>query len=185
MEESSHKSSIYTKTGDLGITSLYNGNRISKNSEYFEVLGNIDELNSHIGSYLPLYDEKLNNFMYEIQSRLMDIGSHIATPLKNSSESKINRVKFEYLEIEKLESMIDELDSTLPKLTNFILPIGNIHLSRTICRRAERSIINIVNNGDCSDIVLKYMNRLSDFLFVLARYVNFNCKIKETIYKKI
>merc|ERR1712154_447867 len=133
----------------------------------------------------------LNDKLIEIQSRLMDIGSAIATPISSdkSKESKLKHVQFSEDNITNLESWIDELDETLPALRNFILPSGglsssHLHLARAICRRCERHIIPLKKNDDITDSVSIYMNRLPDFLFVAARYAAQHDKESEMIYQK-
>lgn len=202
MDSSYKKSNIYTKTGDKGYTSLYNGERRPKNSLIFDVLGTLDEISSAIGScYLEmelfynnhksdeLPDEYKNtiDMLTWVQSRLLDLGSHIATPIssESSSEKKLIQTKFEEENVKYLEKMIDKYDSELPKLKNFILPKGSLHMARSFCRRAERGMVELLNEGGISHEAFVFMNRLSDFLFVIARYVSqilFN--ENEIIYKK-
>lgn len=125
-----------------------------------------------------------------IQSRLFDIMSHIATPIESSSESKIKKTSFPEEEVVQLESVIDEMEQNLPKLTNFILPSGGLasaqlHVCRAVCRRAEREIVTLwEDSADEHSSVLKYMNRLSDLLFVSARTACFHIKSEELTYKK-
>lgn len=187
------KIKIYTKTGDGGTSQLYNGQRKSKDIITFHALGDSDELNSHIGVALQ-HDSQamgvLEPQLERIQSRLLDIGSAIATPLSESGTAKINRVSFPEGEIEALESWIDAMDQELPPLVSFILPSGGhasaqLHLARTVCRRAERSVVVIQQEGDVEHSVLKYLNRLSDYLFTAARYAAMKDGQKEVVYKKI
>jgi cob(I)alamin adenosyltransferase len=186
------KIKIYTKTGDGGTSQLYNGERRPKDIITFHALGDTDELNSHVGVALQhesLAMSTLEPQLEQIQSRLLDVGSAIATPLSKSGEAKINRVSFPEGEVEKLESWIDDLDSELPPLASFILPSGGpasaqLHLARTVCRRAERSVVVIQQEGDVEHSVLKYLNRLSDYLFTAARYASMKDGKEEVIYKK-
>lgn len=176
------KSTIYTKTGDDGVSSLYSGERVSKSHPIFEVLGNLDELNASIG-IVTSEECKIDSdieFLHEIQSRLLDIGSYIAT---NNNQEKLNRTNLDHLRyfLTKLEKEIDIIDSSLPKLTNFILPSGHAHLARAICRRTERSIVELYLDKSIDGTLLQYINRLSDYLFVLARKLNIKSEIK---YKK-
>ena len=183
---------IYTKTGDGGTSQLYNGQRKSKNIITFKALGDTDELNSHIGVALQhesLALPVLVPQLEQIQSRLLDIGSAVATPLTESGTAKINRVVFPEGEIELLEQWIDGLDEELPPLSSFILPSGGhasaqLHLARTVCRRAERSVVVIQQDGDVEHSVLKYLNRLSDYLFTAARFAAMKDGKDEVIYKK-
>jgi len=185
---------IYTRTGDKGSASLYNLKRHSKSEKVFEALGDLDELNSQIGlaiEYCIKADNGLQIYLTEVQSCLFDIGSQVATPLSESSSEQIERVGFENPEshIKKLENWIDTLDETLPPLRNFILPSGglsstHLHVARSIARRAERHVVPLVQKGDCPPVALQYLNRLSDFLFICARFASFHEQQKDTIYKK-
>lgn len=151
---------IYTKTGDKGETGLLGGKRVLKSDVVVEALGSIDELNAFLGTMdFPLE---------HIQEDLQIISSEIA------GHKSLKSVK-----AEKLEKEIDRMQKELPELRNFILPKGQIHLARAICRRAER---RVVDSGRGQNDALKYLNRLSDYLFVLARYENFKNGIKETIW---
>jgi cob(I)alamin adenosyltransferase len=186
------KSKIYTKTGDDGTSSLYNGTRVEKDNHIFSILGDTDELNANIGlarEYCIFEANGLEKYLEEIQSRLLDIGSHIATPLSASSPTKISRTDFDECHIELLEYWIDLEDAKLPKLVNFILPSGGLassalHVCRCVARRLERNVFGLIREGECSRIVGKYINRLSDFLFVLARVASAKVGCEETIYKK-
>jgi ATP:cob(I)alamin adenosyltransferase len=121
------KSKIYTKTGDAGTSSLYNGTRRPKTDPVFDALGHTDELNAHIGiarEYCIAEQNALDERLAEIQSRLMDVGSHVATPIKSSQTTKIERTAFSEAHVDRLENWIDQLDSELPPLKNFILPVN-------------------------------------------------------------
>jgi len=166
---------IYTKTGDKGTTSLYDCSRVSKSSILIDLLGDIDELNSFIG----IIDSSF--LLKDIQTWLFDLGTIIANPNKKYSFD----VSQEFTKI--LEKEIDMMTQQLPKLTNFILPSGNIHLSRAIARRCERKLVDVITNGDykhIDDNCLVFLNRLSDYLFTLARYDCFMRGKDESIYKK-
>jgi len=192
------KSNIYTKTGDKGETSLYNGERVSKDSIFCKVVGALDEVSSAIGMFFIELENKVvnkttvdyagivNNLKW-VQSRLLDLGSHVATPIDSSrsNKTKLSQTDFEEENVTFLENNIDKYDSALPKLTNFILPYGSLHMARTICRRAERKMVKLYREGHINTFALVFMNRLSDFLFVLARYVcHFVYVTPENIYKK-
>lgn len=171
------KSKIYTRKGDTGSSTLFNMEMALKSHPRFECLGDIDEASAHIGCIQDIHtrEEKitLNDIktqLADIQSRLLDIGSHIATPLNSSSSTKIKLTAFDSIHIETLETWIDTMDSLLPPLKNFILPQGPFHIVRTIIRRAERHLIPLMD--DCDPCVLQYINRLSDYFFVLARYTS-------------
>jgi len=168
---------IYTKTGDKGITSLYDCSKVSKSSLLINLLGDIDELNSFIGIIESEY------LLKDIQMWLFDLGTIIANPKKKYNFD----VNLEYTG--QLENEIDKFTNELPKLTNFIIPNGNIHLSRAITRRCERKLVKLIssqistyNHIDNNCIV--FLNRLSDYLFTLARYDAFKKNKHEIIYKK-
>lgn len=175
---------IYTKTGDSGTTSLVYGQRVSKDDLRVEAYGTCDEANSMIGlalSYLKgesfLGKDLLENAYHKIQTGLFHVGAELATP-------KGKEVKWKLLEIdlEEMEKLIDDWDSNLPALTNFVLPGGHpsgaaFHSARTIVRRAERCSVRL--KEEVNPLVLAYLNRLSDLLFVTARYVNFQLGVKE------
>lgn len=174
---------IYTKTGDKGTTSLFGGTRVPKHHIRIESYGTLDELNSNIGLLRDQNISELHkNMLLDIQDKLFIIGAILATPpekeiLKNGQERlNINRIEQE--DIELLEKEIDLLDSTLPPMTHFILPGGHIfvsycHICRCICRRAERLVSHLNEVEPIDELVLKYLNRLSDYLFVLARKLTF------------
>jgi cob(I)alamin adenosyltransferase len=168
---------IYTKTGDKGTTSLIYGSRVSKADKRVEAYGTCDEANSVIGlalSYLKseYYEEKesLEAFFHKVQTILFHVGAELATP-----SGKNVKWKLEDNNIKELEEQIDVLDGTLVPLKNFILPGGHpagaaLHSARTIVRRAEREAVSL--GDEINPLVLSYLNRLSDFLFVAARYIN-------------
>ncbi|KAK3818352.1 MAG: Adenosylcobalamin biosynthesis, ATP:cob(I)alamin adenosyltransferase-like protein [Benniella sp.] len=190
--EAPQKSMLYTRTGDKGESSLYNGERRLKTDRIFEALGAVDELNSSIGiahHYCKKSANGLDEQLIEIQCNLQDIGSNIATPRNDASEGQLRKTAFDEGHVEKLEGWIDRLDSQLPPLRNFILPSGGessifLHQSRSICRRAERTVIPVVEAGDADGTVLKYLNRLSDYLFAAARSAAKHEGLEENIYKK-
>ncbi|CAH2295157.1 cob(I)yrinic acid a,c-diamide adenosyltransferase, mitochondrial [Pelobates cultripes] len=169
---------IYTKTGDKGLSSTFTGERRPKDDLVFEALGATDELSSAIGlarefgidANLPFVAE-----LEKIQCMLQDIGSNIATPLSSARESHIVKTTFDAEPVQELEQWIDKYTAQLPPLNNFILPSGgkasaSLHVARAVCRRAERSAFKIVKAGEADANVGKYLNRLSDYLFTLARY---------------
>eukprot|EP01035_Chromulina_nebulosa_P018984 gene18984-24797_t len=187
------KSLIYTKTGDKGTTSLYNGERRPKNDLTFEALGNQDELNAVIGiarEHCLISSNGLEKMLEEIQSTLFDVGAAIATPMDNSTIEKLNYVKFSPKYTVKLEEWIDEIDSKLPPLKNFVIPSGGItscyiNLARTICRRTERSVIALIQSEQVDHEVGIYLNRLSDFLFVASRMSALVDGKSEILWKKV
>jgi len=175
---------IYTRTGDKGTTSLVYGQRVPKNDERVEAYGTIDEANSMIGlasSYLKNENhEELKSLLdkfHRIQTLLFHVGAELSTPPQKEVKWKI-----EGKHIKELEEYIDELDAKVPPLKQFILPGGHpagaaLHVARTIVRRAERCSVSIeAINPDA----LAYLNRLSDFLFVAARYVNHSLQVEES-----
>ncbi len=162
---------IYTKTGDQGTTSLVGGQRVSKNSARLESYGTMDELNSHIGmvrsfpAASPVADE-----LVEIQRRLFDAGGYLATAPTDS----FAKVSIREEDILLLEQAIDRMDASLPPMRSFVLPGGSAAVSacrvaRTVCRRAERRILDLAEQEEVDGLLLKYINRLSDYLFILAR----------------
>ena len=182
------KSQIYTGTGDKGKTSLVGGLRVKKNDDRIEAYGTIDELNSFIGL---LISEGLNEkdallLMY-VQNKLFTVGSYLAT---DSSFTEFREASLLDAEsITKLENRIDEIDELLPKVKSFILPGGSktaslAHVCRTICRRAERLIIKTSENIEIDDNILKFINRLSDYLFILSRYCNLLESHSEVLWDK-
>jgi len=185
-KERSTAPKIYTKTGDGGKSSLFTGERRPKSDELFEVLGTIDELSSNIGLAMAHADPKLayNEQLQRIQCILQDIGSLVATPHSSARKSHKDRVVFSSRHTNELEEWIDEYTKELPALENFILPGGSVtsstlHVARAVCRRAERKLVNV---EEVDAEALKYLNRLSDFLFTLARYAAKLDGVEETIY---
>lgn len=181
---------IYTKTGDKGETSLFTGKRVQKNDPFIEALGSVDECNSSLGvvvAFLPATQETgaVRVQLERIQHALFDVGAALATPRTCAMDSKLEKTRFDKEEVEQLELWIDEMTELLPPLHVFILPGGSqcgslIHVARSICRRAERRILPLHRDKEVSDAVIIYINRLSDYLFCLSRYVNFLSKVRET-----
>ncbi len=174
---------IYTKGGDKGQTSLYGGRRISKDDIRIESYGTIDELNSHVGyllSAIPLeFDQK--ELLIEIQNRLFTIGSNLASdPQKNLPVPDLNEE-----DILKLENAMDNMDASLAPLRSFVLPGGSVansiaHVCRTVTRRAERRMISLAAVEEVNPILIKYVNRLSDYFFVVSRYLAHKLNHEET-----
>jgi len=187
------KTKIYTRSGDKGETSLFTGQRVPKNDPFMEALGAVDECNSAIGlaiSHLP--DKEKSREVKEqleiIQHALFDLGAAIATPISSASRSKIQKTRFDKEETASLETWIDEADHELPPLKTFILPGGHpagaaLHLARSICRRAERSLLPINDREDVSDAIMIYLNRLSDYLFITSRKINHLMQAPETLWE--
>ncbi len=167
---------IYTKTGDDGTTGLIGGSRVKKYDLRLEAYGTIDELNSQIGLILTTeIDGQARKMLTEIQSRLFVIGSRLAT---DSQTGKVaEQLPCSEQAVETLEQEMDRMFEPLPRLTHFILPAGSpgtvyAHIARTICRRAERRIVELSDKTPVDPLLIKYVNRLSDYLFVLARKIN-------------
>ncbi len=177
---------IYTKTGDKGSTSLLGGTRVSKGHERINAYGTIDELNSFLGLVSDLDpDEKRVNLIREVQTRLFTIGSSLAAETDRAKDFKPD---LEEDDITVLEEAIDEMNESLPVMKNFILPGGHqlvsfSHVARTVCRRAERLIITLAATEEIEEIVIRYLNRLSDYLFVLARKQGHDLKVNEIPWK--
>ena len=178
---------IYTKTGDLGNTSLIGGTKIPKSHIRIEGYGNIDELNSYIGLISDyLQGEAKKNVLKEIQDRLFTIGSSLACDPDKQTGMHIPDLKEG--DILFLEREIDSMNAALPPMKHFILPGGHvtvstIHISRCVCRRAERGVVNLLQHEQfVESLVIKYLNRLSDYLFVLARYVGKQLGVEEVVW---
>lgn len=167
------KSKIYTKTGDAGKTSLVGGTRVEKFHIRLNAYGTIDELNSFVGSLIcEVKDEDDLNILSFIQHKLFTVGSYLATETENMPPKAASIIKNE--DIARLENEMDKIDSGLPSLKRFILPGGNeaaarAHICRSVCRRAERCIYIVKQELPVDDQILKFVNRLSDYFFLLAR----------------
>lgn len=177
---------IYTKKGDKGETSLIGGTRVPKHHLRIECYGTVDELNSWIGL---LRDQAIKEqhikILFEIQDRLFTIGSLLASD-PEASRMKIPELKEE--DITLLEQEMDRMEATLPEMKSFLLPGGHTtvsycHIARCVCRRAERLATHLSENDVVNELVLKYLNRLSDYLFVLSRSLSHEFKATETPWK--
>jgi cob(I)alamin adenosyltransferase len=177
---------IYTKTGDKGQTSLFGGQRVAKHDLRIEAYGTVDELNSYIGL---IRDQDIDTgsiaTLIEIQDRLFTVGSILATEPGNT-KVKVPQINEE--DITLLEKEIDKMNESLPEMRSFVLPGGHTtvsycHITRCVCRRAERIISNLSEKEDVELIVLQYLNRLSDYLFVLARKIVMDKDIEEVSWK--
>ncbi len=177
---------VYTKNGDSGTTQLIGGTRVSKSSLRLESYGTIDELNSFIGLIRDQeIDEKYKIQLIEIQDRLFTIGSSLAS---DPQKSKMKIPDLLESDIEFLELSIDDMDKELPEMKFFVLPGGHqtvsyCHIARCVCRRAERVIISLHEHEYVSEIVFKYINRLSDYLFVISRKLSKDLNIIEQPWK--
>lgn len=174
---------IYTKTGDKATTALFTGKRVPKHHIRIESYGTVDELNSFLGL---LRDQEIDHHSKEVltlvQNKLFTVGAILATEPKKENRLKIPKINED--DIELLEKEIDQMNEQLPEMTHFILPGGHTtvsycHIARTICRRAERMISYLHENDPIPDILLAYINRLSDYLFVLARKLSKDLQAEE------
>jgi len=172
---------IYTKTGDGGETSLFGGKRLPKFHLRIESYGTVDELNSHLGLVRDqLTDEGLRTQLIEVQNRLFTIGANLASdPSKEMSTPDLTEA-----DVSLLEGWMDAMDEELPALKHFILPgghvaVSNCHVARCVCRRAERLVVALAANESVDPVLIKYLNRLSDYLFVLSRMIGHLMEVEE------
>lgn len=180
---------IYTKSGDSGETSLFGGERVSKDNLRIETYGTIDELNAVLGLALTeIEDEELKQVLLSIQNDLFVVGADLATPRSNNGkDGYITRIDNSYSE--RMEELIDSFSERLPELRAFILPGGSrsaawLHLARTVCRRAERKIVTLSHTVEIGNSLVVYLNRLSDLLFVLARQANAVKNSPDVVWQK-
>jgi cob(I)alamin adenosyltransferase len=177
---------IYTKTGDAGQTSLIGGVRVPKYHLRIESYGTVDELNSYIGLVKEsITDIHVKNILYEIQDRLFTVGSVLAS---DPEKSKMKIPDLHEEDVTLLETEMDAMDLVLPELNNFILPGGNIaasycHVARCVCRRAERLVVHLQTESEVPQIIAIYLNRLSDFLFMLSRKIVHDAGAIETPWR--
>ena len=168
---------IYTRRGDAGETDLFGGDRVRKQHSRVEAFGQVDELNAFVGAAVAASEQKdLLEFGRRIQSKLFDLGSFLATP-DPARREKASIPEVTDADVEALEAEIDRLESELEPLTTFILPGGTaaaaaFHVARTVCRRAERATVGLDSEEALGGFALRYLNRLSDLLFVMARTEN-------------
>lgn len=177
---------IYTKTGDKGDTSLFGGQRVPKDALRVEAYGTVDELNSFLGIIVAdLPDERIREILTKVQNQLFDLGADLATP-RLSNGKNVKRIEPEDARV--LEKAIDSLEPLLKPIKSFVLPGGapvaaRIQFARTICRRAERTVVRLSRNEDIGEEITVYLNRLSDLLFILARYANHIAGVQEIKWK--
>lgn len=180
---------IYTKTGDKGETGLIGGRRVSKGAARIEAYGHVDELNAILGiaaSLLDVGSADVAGVLLQVQAELFVAGADLAAPPDNKSKTPIPRVEERH--VDAMEKLIDKYDDKLPPLQNFILPSGTVagswlHFARAACRRAEREVVRLSAKEEVNGLVIRYLNRLSDFLFVLARTVNARGKAPEIAWR--
>lgn len=178
---------VYTRTGDAGTTSLVGGTRVSKSSPRLEAYGSADELNAHIGLLIAMngVPDTDRALLSQVQNRLFNLGSQLAT----EPESKYQPKGVAQADIDLLEAEIDRLEGMLPAHNRFILPGGTMaaaqaHVARTVCRRCERGIVEMAQSGMSVDpLAMKFVNRLSDYLFVLSRHLNNTAGIEEVFWE--
>lgn len=179
---------IYTKSGDDGTTALGSGMRVPKNDPRVEAYGTVDELNAIVGMALAGgADGRIRPMLASIQNRLFDVGADLAFSHHKDEGWQPVRIKPEH--IRTLEEWIDRLEGELPPIHNFILPGGSktaseLHLARTVCRRAERLVVNLILHDNTGEWILKYLNRLSDLLFVMARAQNQGENLPDVFWEK-
>jgi cob(I)alamin adenosyltransferase len=175
---------IYTKTGDDGTTGLVGGNRVKKSNLRLDAYGTVDELNSYIGLLRSMItDTSIQHLLLEVQNKLFVIGSKLASDIKGVQLTQ--SLDCSGTAIENLEKAIDQYEEDLPVLQNFILPGGSqlvsyCHIARTVCRRAERRVVQLAETTEIEKNIVQYLNRLSDYLFVLSRKVAKDQGVEET-----
>jgi cob(I)alamin adenosyltransferase len=180
---------IYTKTGDKGTTALFGGTRVPKDHIRIESYGTVDELNSYIGLIRDQdIDVHYKDILIEIQDRLFTVGAILATPVEKeilkNGKPRLQNLGIIESDIALLENEIDAMETQLPQMTHFVLPgghttVSHCHIARCICRRAERLTVHLSHNEAVAEIVISYLNRLSDYLFVLARKLTLDLNAEE------
>jgi cob(I)alamin adenosyltransferase len=169
---------IYTRTGDAGETGLFGGGRVPKDHARVQAYGDVDELNSALGAARATQPAHFMDALLEaVQRDLFALGGHLATPDPDKVRAALEKAELSADRITAFEQVMDEADRELPPLRAFVLPSGtpkaaSLHLARTVCRRAERSVVRLSHEADVPDLFLVYLNRLSDVLFTLARLAN-------------
>jgi cob(I)alamin adenosyltransferase len=178
---------IYTKTGDEGVTGLGGGQRVPKDSARVAAYGTVDELNSLLGVALAMgLSDRLTAVLTGIQNELFDLGSDLCWPSDDPRRARIPTVEARH--VEALEALVDEFNDAVGPLANFLLPGGSpgaaqLHVARTVCRRAERETVSLARDEPIGEHVLPYLNRLSDALFVMARYENHERGVAEPLWQ--
>jgi cob(I)alamin adenosyltransferase len=181
---------IYTKTGDTGDTGLFGGGRVPKSHPRVEAYGDVDELNATIGVARATGsppDPQIDALLVRVQQDLFAIGALLATPDRERMRTHLDKAKIDHERVAELERAIDAADTELEPLRAFILPGGSpkaaaLHVARTVCRRAERRIVDIADEMEIPPLVIVYLNRLSDLLFTLARLANKRASAPETAW---
>lgn len=180
-------SNVYTRGGDGGQTSLVGGERVAKNSARLEAYGTIDEFSSFLGALEadPSVPEELKGQLRIVQNKLFNVGGYLATLPAHDDKPKPYGLNQE--DIDRLEGWIDAMDEQIPKIRAFVLPGGTpaaakAHIARSVCRRAERRILTLSEESYVDSLVIRYTNRLSDYLFIAARYLNFILGTEEIVW---
>jgi cob(I)alamin adenosyltransferase len=191
MSDDPGKSRLYTRSGDAGTTGLFGGGRVSKDDPRVEAYGEVDELNSVLGvAAATIGDETRRAQIQDIQNELFNIGSELASETAGEKAAEFGRMFTDAdAKIAAMEKLTDELDNMVPPLTTFILPGGSqagamLHLARTVCRRAERRVVTLARSQEVNPDIARYLNRLSDLLFAMARAVNLAEGRAETPWEK-
>ncbi|MBI4456134.1 MAG: cob(I)yrinic acid a,c-diamide adenosyltransferase [Acidobacteria bacterium] len=176
---------IYTKTGDLGETSLFSGERIPKCDARVRAYGDVDELNCFLGmAVLRVSVEGNRELLRKTQHRLFNLGADLATTYKKNLKERIHETA-----VREMEAAIDAMDARIPELRTFILPGGTegavwLHLCRAVCRRAERSVVHLQTESQINPLAVVFLNRLSDLLFMMARFENFSTGVPDSTWGK-
>lgn len=178
--------SIYTKTGDGGDTSLFGGGRVGKEDVRVDAYGQVDELNAAVGFARAVGIGEMDALAGRIQDQLFNIGAVLATPAGTKAAANLPPLKAEWAA--EMEKAIDAFDKEIPPLSTFILPAGTqaaaaLHVARTVCRRAERRVVPLLRAGKVSNDVIVYLNRLSDLLFTMARVANHRAGVKDVPWR--
>lgn len=183
------KSKVYTLTGDKGTTSLVGGQRVAKDDIRVEAYGTVDELNSHIGMLAHAIKDTnpdVEKLIFKIQNKLFNLGAYLATEQSNV-EAPVYGLSDD--DVKAVEAMIDTLDEQLPPMRGFILPGGNraavcCDICRTVTRRAERRVVTLASHQPLNPLAQRYLNRLSDFFFILARHCNVSSNVEEILWDR-
>ena len=181
---------IYTRTGDGGETGLFGGGRVSKDHVRVEAYGVVDELNAGLGLCVEaVADQEIRNWLSWIQNDLFSLGSSLSAPRGEDGRVRPELPPLPVERLEEMETWIDLATEEAPELRSFILPGGtrgaaSLHLARTICRRAERAVVRLNRDGESDPLVIKYLNRLSDLLFALARLENVRKGVSDVVWDK-
>jgi len=176
---------LYTRTGDDGSTALFGGQRVAKDALRVQAYGTVDELNSFVGLCAVAAEGQRQERLLAIQARLFEIGADLATPRSGDDDPGPGHIpRITETHVAELEAWIDEASDGLPEMKNFILPGGTelaarLHVARTVCRRAERVVYTLAQEAPVGELIVKYLNRLSDLLFAMARHANHDAAVAD------